>query len=230
MTNQPVNREFSAISEALLNGKGVLICRPLTEIPVTDDEIALLSAEEKERRLSFRLPEAAQAFTAGRVLLRGLLCLCLQEEEPRLETGPHGKPFCPHPQAPEFNLSHGGKWLAVALHPNTPVGVDVESLDRRASIHDLSERYFSPAEQVKVSENGADAFFRIWTRKEALLKATGEGLTRNLRELDTLREEENRDWVCQTYALPERHVLSLAHPAPEQPFERFGFTPGAADR
>jgi 4'-phosphopantetheinyl transferase len=98
---------------------------------------------------------------------------------------PHGKPLIDGSSA-HINLSHAGNTVLIGIS-SLPVGVDVESETRKTESLALSRRFYSPAEAEWVSETGpAEArrrFVRLWVRKEALLKATGEGL---LGGLDTV--------------------------------------------
>ncbi|NYH50508.1 MULTISPECIES: 4'-phosphopantetheinyl transferase family protein [Nocardiopsis] len=102
--------------------------------------------------------------------------------------GPHGKP---HPTGPaegwEVSVSHSGEWVALAMASGVPVGVDVERVSAARDLEGLvaytlgdPERRawerLSPADRV-------GAFFRYWARKEALLKATGLGLSGGLRRV-----------------------------------------------
>ena len=77
-----------------------------------------------------------------------------------------------------FSISHAKDTVAVALS-DTPVGIDIEFIDERRDILSLSRRFFAPDEHKALSETGAplDDFFALWTKKEALAKITGEGLT-----------------------------------------------------
>jgi 4'-phosphopantetheinyl transferase len=83
-----------------------------------------------------------------------------------------------------FNLAHTGDLALIALTRVGPVGVDVERVRPMENADDLVARFFSPREDKLFQTVAADekpaAFFNLWTRKEALLKATGEGITRSL--------------------------------------------------
>ena len=74
-----------------------------------------------------------------------------------------------------FNLSHAGPVAVAVLAEGVSVGVDVEATDRAADIRRLAQRVFSESEQEQVKEGGREAFFRLWSQKEALLKALGCG-------------------------------------------------------
>jgi 4'-phosphopantetheinyl transferase len=86
----------------------------------------------------------------------------------------HGKPMLPG--GPGFSLSHAGDLVGVAVHPDGTVGLDVEQVRAVADLAALAEHVHSPAERARGRLELA-AFFRTWTRKEALVKATGEGLS-----------------------------------------------------
>jgi 4'-phosphopantetheinyl transferase len=85
----------------------------------------------------------------------------------------HGKPVLP--DGPGFSLSHAGDLVGVAVRPDGAVGLDVEQVRAVADLDALAGHVRSPVERTR---DGLcpPAFFRTWTRKEALLKATGEGL------------------------------------------------------
>jgi len=112
--------------------------------------------------------------------------------------GPNGKPFLADPAhaALHFNLAHSGALGLVAVS-RAPVGVDVEAWDRTVEYLDLAEHFFSPSERVALGALAHDlvalgaGFFAAWSRKEAYLKATGDGITRGLHHFDvTLGPDE----------------------------------------
>lgn len=109
----------------------------------------------------------------------------------RFNYGMHGKPFLPG--GPAFNLSHSGGLACLAIHPDTPLGVDIE---RFRTVEDgVAKRFFSDAEYSGLSsvapQQRADSFFRCWTRKEAMVKAMGGGLSISLDAFDvTLRPDD----------------------------------------
>jgi 4'-phosphopantetheinyl transferase len=124
--------------------------------------------------------EDARRFGLARGFLRALLgsYLGVPAGDLRFEYGPHGKPALPG--AIEFSLSHAGDLLAVAVGVDRAVGVDVEKSASSPDILALARRYFCPDEyRWLLAREGADQtdqFFRIWTRKEAYLKARGVGI------------------------------------------------------
>ncbi|HEV7427431.1 MAG TPA: 4'-phosphopantetheinyl transferase superfamily protein [Thermoanaerobaculia bacterium] len=153
------------------------------DVNVVDDVVEalvkLLTPSERARAEGYRFPHdrrrsivarAASRQLLGRYLARDPATLLIDEEE-------FGKPFLRGREF-EFNVSHSGDLVALAFTKETPVGVDVE---RRRELSDalaLAQRYFS-AEEVAIVERAADAgeaFFAIWTAKEAIVKASGKGI------------------------------------------------------
>lgn len=101
-----------------------------------------------------------------------------------------GKPFLKLPESSlQFNLSHSGDFFLMAVSIN-PVGVDLENKDRKIpELKDIITRYYTFEEQaaVKSSAYPEESFLKIWTMKEAVVKALGTGIHENLKTLNTLR-------------------------------------------
>lgn len=143
---------------------------------------ALLSADEAVRADRFRRAADRHNFIAAHAGLRILLAAALGRNHGNLDLTRHdaGKPGL-RGQPLEFNLSHSGNIVLIAITHNLAVGVDVEKprdlQDRQA----IAERFFHPAEAAELASLGGDAarhaFFRCWTRKEAVIKALGLGLS-----------------------------------------------------
>jgi len=147
---------------------------------------------------------ARARFLAGRYLLRRFLAGELGISDPAgipLEVAPGGKPFCPLPGSPCFNLSHTPGTVALAMSFRGPVGVDVEDTRRPVRVEALARRWFHPEERSALAEAGPETFFRIWTRKEAFLKATGGGLRGNFSQCNSFEEARAGKWIF-TEGLP----------------------------
>ena len=120
-------------------------------------------------------------YGAGRGRMREILGQYTQTPpgELRFAYGASGKPTLTYP-APSFafNLSHTGAIAALAVAPVDALGLDIEAL--RPLKEDIARRYFSPAEVAALEAHPpaarTAAFYRCWTRKEAFVKATGDGL------------------------------------------------------
>jgi len=146
---------------------------------------ALLNAEETVRARRFRFAVHRNRFVARRGLLRLLLGRYLQvsPESLRLEYTPHGKPSLAKRYASDirFNLSHSQDVALFVVTLGREAGIDVERIQPDFSDHAIPERFFTPREAstlraLPVSQQSA-AFFELWARKEAYVKARGQGLS-----------------------------------------------------
>jgi len=149
----------------------------------------LLGPDERARAERFTAAGARRQYVLGRAVLRQLLGYCLDVGPETLEFGstPRGKPFLTFPCGVldlRFNLSHTRSLVAIALARGREVGADIERTDDVTDMSPLAARIFSPRDHLVWSGLPAahrrEAFFNAWTRKEAYLKATGEGLTDDL--------------------------------------------------
>jgi len=144
-----------------------------------------LAANEIERADRFYFAKDRNQFTVARGAMRQLLgtYLNLRPHEIKFVYGPQGKPDLAEPQSSSslrFNLSHSGEIALLAITHNRELGVDVELIQPNFASGEIAKRFFSPEECAKLgtlpAEESADAFFNCWTRKEAYIKARGEGL------------------------------------------------------
>lgn len=106
-----------------------------------------------------------------------------------LESGQHGKPMLADPSSHvQFNLSHSGDRAICAIARNCAVGVDIEHLDRAVDHESLAWRFFSAREYAELQlipdADRKCAFLTCWTRKEAVAKATGQGLRLPLNQIE----------------------------------------------
>lgn len=159
-----------------------------------------LTPEEWEGALRLRQPSGRNQHVVGRGMVRKLLTLRTDVDpaEVVLDRGEKGKPFVVAPVAANrpFNVSHTEGMVLFAAVDRGAIGVDVERLSRKTDVG-LAERYFAPAEvdyvfSVRNPEQRMEAFLRVWTLKEAFIKAIGTGLTMPLgdfafEQIDALR-------------------------------------------
>lgn len=145
----------------------------------------LLDAGERARWQRFRFPEDRLRFLVGRAFLRTVLAQTLGRSDPAslaFATATHGKPELAGMDAGRlhFNLSHTGAMLVLATSRQHALGVDVEALTRQVDLMPLAQRYFAQREVEELEQLQGHAqrerFFRLWTLKEAWLKACGLGL------------------------------------------------------
>lgn len=150
-----------------------------TDVRSADAE-RVLSPDEHDRAARFALPHLRSRWVAARAALRAILGSYLDRPAASLvfAIGPRGKPSLEGPL--HFNLAHSGDLALVAVTSAGPIGVDLERVRPVHEAEAIARRFFSPeecADLAAVSHTDRDyAFLSCWTRKEALLKASGEGL------------------------------------------------------
>lgn len=142
----------------------------------------ILSEDERARAARFYFERDRRRFSAGRAALRRILAAYLDRAPADLvfTLGPHGKPAL-EDSGLEFNLSHSGGCGLLAVARGRRVGVDVEGIRTDFACEEIARRFFAPAEVEALAASApaeyATAFFRCWTRKEAYVKARGDGLS-----------------------------------------------------
>jgi len=189
----------------------------------------LLAADERARAARFRFDRHRDQYIAGRGMLRELLGRYLDQspEAIKFSYSEYDKPFLPQGEL-QFNLAHSGGLVLYAFCLDEAVGVDVEVERELEDALQISERFFSPAERAVLQslpqEARIPAFFRCWSRKEAFIKAVGEGLSYPLDAFDvslapdeparllTVRGSagEARAWSLYSLALPPGYHGALA--------------------
>lgn len=191
----------------------------------------LLSTDEVERWGRFRFEEDRERFAATREALRILLGGYAEADPRALIFGytREGKPSIAQPATDiRFNVSHSHDYAVVAVAREIEVGVDLELRRGDAEIEGLAERFFSGYERERLRETPAsvraEVFYQIWTGKEALIKATGIGLSLSLSSFDVGMEsgsglrlvamrpnaEESRRWYLQSLSAPGGYAAALA--------------------
>jgi 4'-phosphopantetheinyl transferase len=203
------------------------------ESPETDELRSVLSLDELERARRFRFDHDRSHFTVSRGTLRRLLgtYLRLAPANLRFVYSEYGRPIL-MPETTsipiEFNVSHSAGYAIFAFAYRRRIGVDIEKLRRDFSTIEIAERFFSLTERSALRELPVElrheAFFRCWTRKEAFIKALGEGLSHPLDQFDVslvpnappellaTRPDaaEARNWGLWNVKVPDDYVAALA--------------------
>jgi 4'-phosphopantetheinyl transferase len=156
-------------------------------------ELALLAADEQERAARFVRARDRRRFVRCRAALREILGGLLGESpgslrfrargqgKPELHCGAagDGQSDCPPPL--RFNVSHSSELALIAVCRGRELGVDLERIRPIGEAERIVASFFSPSEQAEFAaiapEDRALAFLRGWTRKEAILKGHGSGLS-----------------------------------------------------
>ena len=154
----------------------------------------LLSPDERARADRFAFPDLRRRYVVGRGTLRSILerCTGVPAAVVRFRYGPRGKPALDEPPRPDvirFNASNSHELALIAVTRGREVGVDLEWTERPISdLEQLAEHVFSPAERAALRTLPAElrlaGFYAGWTRKEAFVKARGDGLALPLDAFD----------------------------------------------
>lgn len=175
----------------------------------------LLDPTERQIAARFAFDADRRAYGAAHALLRVALCEYAEgaPTDWRFDATPLGKPFLATQPAGldlRFSLSHAHSLVAVAIAQGFDIGVDVEASDR-SSAHDMdiADRCFTPEEATLLrsladAQQRQDLFLTLWTLKEAVVKATGEGLSRPL---------DSFSIACDTFRLTARADANAPPPS-----------------
>jgi 4'-phosphopantetheinyl transferase len=163
---------------------------PLTAGPDRlDSLLQLLTSDERQRAARFVSVLARTEFIVARATLRLLLSRYVNDHpsQHRFAHGGNGKPSLIGREL-FFNVSHTRGLAVYAFTRRGEVGIDVEQLRPRATLLDMAARFFAPGEAAAIHalppELREEAFFHVWTRKEAFIKATGHGLAFGLERFE----------------------------------------------
>ena len=190
-----------------------------------------LTPDERRRAERFRFEDLRHSFVLTRGALRVLLgrYLHVPPDKIQIAYGSKGKPRLAEPGLATFNVSHSGGMALFGFATGREIGVDVEGIRPLADMLDIAQRFFCPAETAELMSLPANqrerAFFHCWTRKEAYIKALGEGLSVPLDDFQvTLRPGEPariihlagdvdaaRTWRLYELELSPGYVGALAH-------------------
>ncbi len=160
----------------------------------------VLAPDERARADGFVLDKPRHEFVATRAALRTLLgrYLKLAPGTVPIVVDPNGRPRLAAADL-RFNVAHSGDLALIAVTRGGEVGVDVELLRPVDRAQEIAARNFHPAEQAAIRTASVaelpTAFMRLWTRKEAVLKALGAGLGYPLDAFCVPLDEHAHDWV-----------------------------------
>lgn len=155
----------------------------------TDNRIYIIELLNADRK---------SASSLGWALVKAAACTALNIKacDLHFEKGAHGKPYLKEYPNFHFNISHSKSAVAVAFG-SVPVGVDIEAL-RQANLR-VAKRFFSAQEKEYVKDS--ETFFYVWTRKEAFIKQTGEGLSRPLTSFNSLENRNIKTFLADGYVV-----------------------------
>ncbi len=176
-----------------LNTAEVHVWRVWLDERLTHELYPVLAHDERERADRFHFERDRNHFIVGRGMLRTILAsyLSVRPDELRFGYGEKGKPALMNAgeeDSIQFNLAHSHGMALFAISRNRAIGVDLEFIRDDLVPEEIAERFFSDSEVLALKsvkpEIRSQAFFNCWTRKEAYIKARGEGLSMPLCEFD----------------------------------------------
>lgn len=193
----------------------------------------LLSPDELARAERYRFNEDRKEYILARGTLRMLLSSYAKVPAKELRFGysEFGRPSLlteTPADAVDFNVTHSGDMALFAFARGRKIGIDVEKVRRNFATNEIADRFFSTVERGALRElplkQRHEAFFRCWTRKEAFIKALGEGLSHPLDQFDvslspgvppailTTRPDaaEVKRWKLWNIKVPSDYAAALA--------------------
>lgn len=147
---------------------------------------ACLSIDELQRASRFYFKRDRRQFIVRRGILKQIIAEYVDIDPKNLLFGynPSGKPFLLNDSPPHnlrFNMSHSKNMALYAISFGKEVGIDIEYMQKDIEFQQIIDRFFSQSEREYLQKINIDSrkeeFFKIWTRKEAILKALGKGLS-----------------------------------------------------
>ncbi|EHQ27352.1 4'-phosphopantetheinyl transferase family protein [Mucilaginibacter paludis] len=185
----------------------------------------ILHPAEQQRANRYRREQDKQRFIIAHAYLRILLgkYMCISPKDILLETGDNGKPIMKSVEEKvlHFNISHSGDYVLIAIS-DSETGVDVEKTNKEMHFDEVMDISFSKAEIafVKTSGNPTLSFYRLWTRKEALLKATAQGIDDHLKFIPALNGSHNvsndimaspKNWQVSSFVVDKDYTAAVAY-------------------
>jgi 4'-phosphopantetheinyl transferase len=178
----------------------------------------------------YRHAERQNLYIHQRLILKQLLSGYLNTPGRQINIAlhAHGKPYLPDHHL-FFNLSHTGLHLAIAISNVDNIGIDIERVNPKKDVLRLAKRFFTPAEHRYLNtlpaEQQHQAFYQLWTKKEAFVKAVGRGLALGLNQFEiALPEGESlshipnlygqaQQWRIQEFSPDQDTCGALVYPA-----------------
>lgn len=151
---------------------------------------SVLSSDEGARAARFHFEQDRRRYIAAHAALRLLIARYTGErpESLAIRADANGRPTLERSEL-HFNISHSGSWVVIAFSNAIPLGVDVEKICKIPDLMAIARSHFAATEVEAISglspEQRAAAFFVIWTRKEAFVKAIGRGISFPLQNFGT---------------------------------------------
>jgi 4'-phosphopantetheinyl transferase len=190
-----------------------------------DNYWGVLSEAERQRASAYKQSIISQRYSIGRIALRMIVGACTQINPAAVcfTENPGQKPIIANVPgaALHFSISYSSHYCLLAI-ANEPIGIDLEFVDSSKLDQELVNRFFCSEElkHIEQSDNPLENIFIYWTRKEALLKATGKGIGDWLPETQVLDGKHwtesavigsANSWQLNDFRLTENYIGTIAH-------------------
>jgi len=200
---------------------------------IVEDLSLFLDSSEIDRAKRFYKKKDEDSFIICRGLLKIVLSRCIKSDISKIKIDYHNnkKPYLPSHPLLFFNVSHSKEYALIALS-NSPIGVDIEHINENYDfINSLS--YIFNTSEVSYIENAIDkkfAFYSLWTRKEAFVKALGKGIDNDFPKvpcmdgshiLDISFSETIKNWSIQGFLLTNNYMGAVAYEKKDDNHEAF---------
>ncbi|EPR68660.1 4'-phosphopantetheinyl transferase family protein [Cyclobacterium qasimii] len=180
-----------------------------------------LSPEELQKASNYLREQDRTRFIIGHACAKDLIARYLNIEvaQVSLNIGTNGKPCISPVHKLYFNISHSGDWVLIAFGPEE-LGVDIEKITGDFITDILMEQCFHRQEIKVIKESGDSTtdFFKFWTRKEAFLKATSNGMVDELNQFTCMEEAQEFEfpslsikehWDLKSFLMDQIYAVSL---------------------
>lgn len=194
-----------------------------------------LSQDEKERVSNYKFIKDRERSILTFYIRRKILSeyTSRSPEELSFKKNYSGKPYLDLPEYEhiKFNYSHSGDFIIYAITKDSEIGVDIEFVKEIPDMNALVENYFSSEEinVFKSMNNRNDQinfFYKVWTRKEALVKSLGTGLNDEISQINLITDKsdfnktqkffyQEKHWILSGLSVPENYIASLAYDSTE---------------
>jgi len=193
-------------------------------IPAINNMQALLSDDELKRAGRYHQQNDRERFIISRGALRVLLgrYLNLDARAIVFKAGVDKKPFVQNAAETNihYNTTHSGNYVLIAVG-QTPVGIDIENQEPMFQYQGILTHSFSEPEitYIEQAENPLKTFYTLWTRKEALLKATGKGIDDDMKRIPSIDGKHavagsliksDKDWFANGFEIDECYAGTIA--------------------
>lgn len=183
---------------------------------------SLLNPDEVLRRNRYRLATERRRFVITRGILRIVIGNYTNQRPSDVEFAIrlNKKPQLKDYNNLHYNVSHSGDWALIGV-ANRAIGIDIEKVEPDFFFQDIVADSFNPLEKRYLERNDNDPalFYQLWTRKEALVKATGKGIGEDFDQIPSLdgqhqlpQEQTDQSWMVSSFSVTENYLATIAYP------------------